>query len=171
MLNLVARAAMGTTLYDKDFFAWTQQQAAALRRAASGREKTRASGLDWEHLAEEIEELGGRDRRVLESDLARVIEHLLKRQYSPSPDPAPGWRRSVIEHRDRVRAAVEDSGALAAQLPSLLPRAWRRARKLAAAGLAEDGVDSGALPEGCPYSLEQSLDEDWYPPAAAGPKP
>jgi hypothetical protein len=159
---------MGTTLYDEDFFAWTQEQAAALRRAAEGRSRA-GTGIDWEHLAEEVEELGGRDRRALESDLARVIEHLLKRQYSPTVNPERGWRRSIVEHRDRVRAAAEDSGALAALLPSLLPRAWRRGRKLAAAGLAEDGIDPAALPEDCPYTLEQILDDDWYPEPAAHP--
>jgi len=45
-------------LYEHDFFLWTQEQAAGLRRA-----KASNLPLDWENLAEEIESLGKSDRR------------------------------------------------------------------------------------------------------------
>ena len=48
-------------LYDEDFVRWTEEQAAALRRAKSLRPAgSRGSNLplDWENLAEEIESLG-----------------------------------------------------------------------------------------------------------------
>jgi hypothetical protein len=40
-------------LYEEDFYAWTQQQAQALRRLRVG-----DNDLDIEHIAEEIEDLG-----------------------------------------------------------------------------------------------------------------
>ncbi len=40
-----------TELYDQDFYAWTQRNANLLRQG-------RAAEIDWEHLAEEIEEMG-----------------------------------------------------------------------------------------------------------------
>ena len=40
-----------TTLYDTDFYTWTQEQAALLREGAS-------TALDLGNLAEEIESLG-----------------------------------------------------------------------------------------------------------------
>ena len=43
------------SLYDEDFFAWSQQQAEALRAAARGGWN---QPLDWHNLAEEIEDLG-----------------------------------------------------------------------------------------------------------------
>ncbi len=43
------------TLYEEDTVAWSEQQAAALRAAARGGSN---QPLDWENLAEEIEELG-----------------------------------------------------------------------------------------------------------------
>jgi hypothetical protein len=57
--------------YEADFFAWTQEQARLLR----GRD---ARGLDWENLAEEIDSMGRRDRRELESRLRLILHHLLK---------------------------------------------------------------------------------------------
>ena len=51
--NLVPMERTDNTLYDDDFYAWTQEQAALLRRlpAVSNR-------LDAELIAEEIEDLG-----------------------------------------------------------------------------------------------------------------
>ena len=68
-------------LYDQDFVRWTEEQAAALRRAKSLLPAaTRGSNLllDWENLAEEIESLGKSDRRELRSQITRVLRHLLK---------------------------------------------------------------------------------------------
>jgi hypothetical protein len=45
--------AKASALYDEDFVRWTEEQAAALRRA-----KGSNLPLDWEYLAEEIESLG-----------------------------------------------------------------------------------------------------------------
>jgi hypothetical protein len=43
------------TLYEQDTAAWSRQQAEALRAAARGSSN---QPLDWENLAEEIEDLG-----------------------------------------------------------------------------------------------------------------
>lgn len=49
-------AAQAGALYGRDFVEWTRQQAAALRAAQHG--GVEAIGLDYEHLAQEIERLG-----------------------------------------------------------------------------------------------------------------
>jgi len=46
---------MPQDLYDQDALAWSQQQAELLRRTACGE---RVNGLDWEHVVEEIEDVG-----------------------------------------------------------------------------------------------------------------
>jgi hypothetical protein len=61
---------------------------------------------------------------------------------------------------------LESSDRLRQQLPIMLPRAWRNARKLAAKGLAIDGIDARDLPPSLPYTLEQLLDDGWLPPPA-----
>jgi hypothetical protein len=48
------------TAYEDDFYAWTQEQARLLR---SGQ----VTGLDLEHLAEEIESMGSQQRREMRS--------------------------------------------------------------------------------------------------------
>ena len=46
------------SLYQTDYYAWTRQQAAALRELAAARANTT---LDLENLAEEVEKLGRSD--------------------------------------------------------------------------------------------------------------
>jgi hypothetical protein len=43
--------------------------------------------LDLVHLAEEVEDLGSEQRWAVESQLERIIEHLLKLEHSPSGSP------------------------------------------------------------------------------------
>jgi hypothetical protein len=71
------------TLYDEDFVRWTEQQAAALRRAGSlTAAEARGSNapLDWKNLAEEIARLGKSDRGELRSQITRILRHILRRE-------------------------------------------------------------------------------------------
>jgi len=63
-------------LYERDYFAWTQQQAKMLR---SGQ----IAGVDALNLAEEIEDLGRSEKRALASRMIVLMAHLLKWQYQP----------------------------------------------------------------------------------------
>jgi len=147
-------------LYDSDFFEWTREQASLLRRLRSERANT---PLDLENLAEEIESLGKSDVRGLTNELARVIEHLLKLEYSPAADPRRGWKESATAHRFAAEAILEDSPSLRRVLPERLSKAYRVGRLEAGRGLATDGLGADALPEACPYALEQAMNLDWLP--------
>ncbi|NBC31953.1 MAG: DUF29 family protein [Alphaproteobacteria bacterium] len=150
------------TLYEADFAAWSAQQARALR-ALAGRGDALPAGLDPEHLAEQIEDLGARDRHVLASALARVIEHLLKLEYSPAPEPRRGWRDSVTNHREAVQESLTQSPSLKPELPTLPTKSFRKGRELAAIGLQPDRIDPSMLPAELPYSLVEILDHAWWP--------
>lgn len=144
--------------YDEDVYLWSVEQAAALRQAA-------ASGsnlpVDWENVAEEIESVGRSELRALESALMRVIEHLLKLEWSPASDPRAGWRTSVLKHRIIAAAELEDSPSLRGRFR--LARLYRDGVKLAADGLRRDGIGQEILPDECPWSLEQLLNDDFWP--------
>ena len=144
--------------YDDDFYAWTQEQARLLREAARERLNT---PIDFENLAEEIETVGRSEVKALSSALMRVIEHLLKLEHSPAWEPRAGWRTSVLNHRIEAIEELEASPSLRRRLD--LDRAHRHARRLASDGLARDGLAGHELPPDCPYTLDQLLDEDWWP--------
>jgi hypothetical protein len=128
-------ATRAPQLYDKDFYAWTRAQAAALRRLADQRWN---GPLDLPHLADEIEDLGSEQQWAVERQLERIIEHLLELEYSPSPDPRRQWMISVIDARGEIerrmsatiqRGPARTPGPLsarAAQSRTGTARPWRR---------------------------------------------
>jgi Domain of unknown function DUF29 len=143
--------------YDRDFFAWTQQQAELLRRAAAGE----PADLDLANLAEEIESLGKRDRRALTNNVARILEHLLKLQSSPAKG-RPGWESSVDVHRAKASRILADSPGLGSDLQDLLADSYADGRRRAVRALRTE-VALKTLPANCPYTLDQILDHDWWP--------
>jgi hypothetical protein len=63
-----------------------------------------ATSLDLEHLAEEVADLGHSERDAVRSQVRRVIEHLLKLEYSPATEPRDGWKDIVADVRSGVEA-------------------------------------------------------------------
>jgi DNA-binding PucR family transcriptional regulator len=145
------------TLYDKDFYAWTQQQATLLRRLPpTGNE------LDLEHIAEEIEGLGRSDLRTAQSFCEHIIEHFLKLEFSGLEDPADYWRDEIVEWRLQLEKVLTRSIEAKLDLPSRYRAAIRLVRRL------ERDVPglTSRIPAECPYTLEQirnSCDEEWFP--------
>ena len=79
-------------LYNVDFYRWTQEQAALLRQVPGERINL---PIDWDHAAEEIEDIGSSDLRAVNSRMGLILEHLLKLQYSPAAMTLEmdGWKR------------------------------------------------------------------------------
>ena len=92
-------------LYERDFYVWTQDQAAAIRALAKGRQRG-SNALDYERLADEVEGLGKTEYREVRSFTARIIEHLFKLAWSTSENPKPGWRSEILVFRRELEAAL-----------------------------------------------------------------
>lgn len=65
-------SAFNGSLYDADYFTWTQQQADALRRLSVRPDN---AGLDLDNLIEEVESLGRSQVDAVESAFFRLPEH------------------------------------------------------------------------------------------------
>src|SRR3954453_18330275 len=87
-------------LYEEDFYDWASRQASLLRRAAENRPNV-LPGLDWEHLAEEVEDLAKALTRELGSRYKVLLLHLLKWRLQPGLC-GPSWRRMVVHQRDEL---------------------------------------------------------------------
>ena len=137
------------SIYDDDFFAWTQEQAAALRQLS---EKGGIAGVDVVHVAEEIEDLGKRDLREVRSFLQRLFEHLIKIKSCPNSADVLHWR---AEARSFRRSAAE---AYAPSMRRLLDmaRMWRVGRKAAGEALGDLGLSLSG-PSDCPFTLDDIL--------------
>jgi len=152
------------SLYQTDYYAWTKQQAAALRELAAARVNT---PLDLENLAEEVESLGRSDLATVRSQLRRIIEHLLKLEYSPAPEPRFGWRDSVIEARDTIEDTITET--MRPEIEADLAKTYQQGRRNADRALRKHAevASAEALPEACPYRLDQMIG-DWYPQSRHG---
>ena len=152
------KAIRADRLYDDDFFAWTQSQARELRRFA----RTRPNALlDIEHIAEEIADLDTERRDALRSWTARILEHLLLLEHSPSEQRRRGRIDEVVNFRSEIERRLSKTLArdLERRLPLLYAEARRNLqRKLERYGEAEIGA---RLPERCPYTLDQVLGDFW----------
>jgi hypothetical protein len=142
-------------LYDTDFYVWALAQADLLRAR-------RFEALDLDNLIEEVEGLADTKLAAVLSNAAVVIEHLLKLQHSPAPNPRNSWRATVREHRRRLW--IESTPRLTQILAGRLPELYVRARDDAAAGMRDHGEQTAAdaLPTTCPYTLDQ-ITGDWWP--------
>jgi hypothetical protein len=140
-------------LYDRDFFEWTRCNAALLRAG-------RFTDADVEHIAEEIEDMGKRDRRELGSRLEVLITHLLKWQAQPARRETGTWRATINTQRRRLRKLLREMPSLARALGEGLDEAY--ADGLAGA-VDQTRLPRSAFPPGCPFTLDQILDEDYFP--------
>ena len=146
-------------LYRTDLALWSAQQAEAIRAAA--REGSNAP-VDWANVAEEIESLGVSERRTLASHIRTVIEHLMKLQVSPAPNPREGWRQTTTRARVAIDEILEDSPSLRREVPDIVVRQNRAARRVVHDALKEWGEHSGAELDTLTYDTDQVLG-DWFP--------
>ena len=63
--------ATANSLYGRDFYTWAMETARAIR-------ERRFEGIEWDAVAEELEDMGKSEKRALESQLERLHAHLLK---------------------------------------------------------------------------------------------
>jgi hypothetical protein len=138
--------------YEKDFYAWTVEQARLLR---SGE----LSAVDIENIAEEIESMGRSDRREIKSRLIVLLCHLLKWQMQPQMR-STGWSGTIREQRRKLEELLSESPSLRPTVAEILPRAYAEAREDAA---DETGLAEAAFPEACPFSAEQVLSREFLP--------
>jgi hypothetical protein len=156
------------TLYEEDTAAWAENQATALRAIARGGSNQE---LDWENLAEEIEDLARFQRRSLRSHIRTIIEHLIKLEHSAADRPRRKWRLSVINSRMKAEDRLAESPSLKPQLQQIIGEEIPRGAKLAIAALDERRELSESLREELTaksylelftYTPDQILG-DWFP--------
>jgi len=143
---------MRSTLYETDFYGWTQQQAALLKDG-------RLADLDVMNLMEEIENMGGSERRELESRLEVLFMHLLKWKYQPS-HRGKSWTLTIKEQRRKIARRLEKNPSLKRELADMANEAYGDAILSAA---RETGLDETHFPEKTPWTLEEILESDYLP--------
>lgn len=144
--------------YEDDFYAWTQYQAEVLRSMPVSDNR-----FDREHVAEEIEDWGKSERDTVRSQIRRIIEHLLKLAHSPAAQPRFDWMETIDDARETLSDKL--TATLRRDAEESLDALYLQAQRRAARGLRRRGEPDAAdaLPQSCPYSLDDICREDWYP--------
>jgi hypothetical protein len=145
---------MGTAsrLYEDDFHAWTQEQAALLRAG-------RLAEIDAENLAEEISEMGSARITQIENRLGVLLAHLLKCEYQPDKKSS-GWLGTILEQRNKIDRLIRKNPSVKLLLEEALRESYADALAIF---YRDTGIPPAKLPLVCPWSLEQVLDRDFLP--------
>ena len=146
--------AQAKSLYQQDYFAWTQQQAKMLRAG-------QMSTVDAQNLAEEIEDLGRSEKRALASRMTVLLAHLLKWQYQPELR-SKSWQHPIATQRKEVHYELAASPSLKPLFsdPEWMDLVWPCATVLAG---QETGIDIDTFPEASPWGMSDVLRDGWLP--------
>jgi len=149
-----------TEIYDSDFHLWIQRHIELLKTG-------KTNELDIEHLIEELEDMGKSNVRELESRFLILIAHLLKWQFQLKKlqtqwekFEGKSWRSTIIQQRFLIIFLLEDLPSLKRVLQDSMLKTYPESVKLVA---QETQLPSATFPTECPYTIEQLLDEDFYP--------
>ena len=141
-----------TGLYNDDFALWTAETARLLRAG-------RFDEVDVEHVAEEIEDMGKRDKRELHGRLTVLILGLSKRKWQ-AEKPTEGWQSTLLTHRVELDRLLEDSPSLRRTIAGAIVKVYPDVRQLAE---SETGLPGTAFPNECPFTPNQILDRAFLP--------
>ncbi|MDJ0577186.1 MAG: DUF29 domain-containing protein [Xenococcaceae cyanobacterium MO_234.B1] len=136
-------------LYNRDFIAWADEQALLL-------EQQRWDELDLVHLIQEVRDLGNRHRDALESQLTRLLMHLLKWQYQPEKR-SNSWKSSIREAKKQIDRLIRKHPVLKIHLEQVLEECYLDAREDAS---DETSLNIDTFPISCPYSIQQIRDRE-----------
>lgn len=145
---------MGTTasLYDRDFFAWTQEQAKLIK------EKT-LDKLDLMHLLDEVESMGAKEKSELVNRLELLLGHLLKWKFQPT-HRGNSWEYTIIEQRDKIKDHIAENPSLKSYLVVAYEKGYKYGILLAA---KETKLSRKAFPQESEWTVDQVLADDFFP--------
>lgn len=149
-------SAPRSTLYERDFFAWTQEQARLLRERRWG-------DLDLANLVDEVEGVGSSERREIRDRLKVLLTHLLKWQLQPGRR-GDSWRRTIRDRRREIAEILKDSPSLRDYPAAAIASVYLGATL---DGADETGLAIALFSDVCPFTAHEIFDADFYP---ANPK-
>jgi hypothetical protein len=158
MKKSILREREQSSLYDADFYLWTRSAAEGLRRG-------QLPDGDVQRIAQEIADMGKRDRRELRSRMIVLIMHLMKWAVQPKLRKKSSWMATIHEQRDQIDDLLADSPSLRIPLVQDLPQLYARAASRAA---DETGMSIGVFMRGSAFTgsvahIGRLLADSWLP--------
>ncbi len=136
------------SLYDQDFYQWTQEQAELMKAGA-------LSQLDISNLIEEVESMGKSQKRELLSRMTVLLMHLLKWDYQPE-QRSGSWKSTIRTQRREIKFLLLDNPSLKRSVQDASISVYPDSKTSAS---DETGLPESAFPETCPYTVEQIMSQ------------
>ncbi|WP_257292793.1 DUF29 domain-containing protein [Endozoicomonas sp. ONNA1] len=157
------------SLYERDFTQWLSQQRDLLANK-------RFEQLDLDNLLEALEYQVGNNLDSLESQLSRLIKHLLKYAYQKGvlQDPwvdymLAGWSDSIIDSREQITILLKKYPSLNPKINNVFIDIYTGAKNGAIkemnkySRVKKQKLTQASFPETCPWNLDKVREDDWYP--------
>ena len=140
------------SLYNQDYYLWLEKTTQLIRNG-------KLSELDLSNLAEEIEDMGKREKRALESNLVVILVHLLKYKYQ-SGKRTNSWKSTIREHRRRLNRIFKDSPSLKRYFDEVFAECYQEAREQAA---DQTELPLNTFPKDFPFTPEEAVNSHYLP--------
>lgn len=147
-------AAMPDDLYRTDILGWSKAQGERLRRLRQGE---RVNDLDWEHVIEEVEDVGGSQLSAVKSHLGLAMLHALKALAWPEHPAVKHWQDEITVFLANAQDGFQPGMQQHVDPAEIYARALKRLRKLAPL----EGVPPRPLPETVAFTAAELRDEDF----------
>jgi hypothetical protein len=140
-------------LYEIDSYLWLEETIKILKTK-------NLEYLDLDNLIEELESLGRSDFNKVRSLLRQIIIHLLLLEYWQQEYQRNyrHWESEIIVFRDDLNHNL--TASLKNKLTLDLEEIYLVALKFV---IKKTGLSKNLFPDNSPYSLQQLLDDSWYP--------
>lgn len=138
--------------YETDALIWTETQIALLRAG-------KFDQLDVENIISELGYQVRKDKNEVASRLRGLMAHLLKYQFQPERR-SRSWVSTIIQHRIAILGIFNQMPSLRPQIEEYLAHSYPKAARDAA---RETKLTRLAFPAENPYTVDQILDEDFFP--------
>jgi hypothetical protein len=138
--------------YEEDFYGWAMKNASLLKQG-------KFNEADIENIIEEIESMGRSEKSQLMNRFSVLIAHLLKWQFQPD-FRGRSWHGTIKEQRKRAKMLLKENPSLKSKLSDTFADAYELAIDQIE---KETPIDLKILPLECPYTIEQALDDNFFP--------
>jgi hypothetical protein len=140
--------------YSTDYVGWVFDQATKLQAAV-------IPGVDCAEVAEELRDLGRKEKHAVRNHLCNLLMHLLKWKYQ-SDQRSGSWRKTIRNARKQIHRKTSESPGLKSDLNEWFRLEYANARELAS---DETELPIEVFPVKPPFALDDVLDETWLPDA------
>jgi hypothetical protein len=138
--------------FEPDALIWSEQQIALLRAG-------KFDQLDLESVIAELKYQVQDDKDEVARRLRVLMTNLLKSEFHPQ-QRSRRWGSLILEHRYAIQDILEQMPSLRPQIDEYVALGYPKAVKAAA---RETRMPKAAFPQENPYTVDQILDEDFFP--------